>query len=62
MSSINGIASASVGISMNNAKTDISLSVLKKAMNQSEDDMMKLMQMPTSPEQMVSSNKIDVQI
>lgn len=59
MSSVNAIAAASIGINTNNAKTDVSLSLLKKAMNQSEENIMKIMDM--SPD-IMSSSKVDIKI
>ncbi len=45
MGMIESIATASTNISMANARQDVSLKVLKNAMNQSEENMLKLMEM-----------------
>ncbi|WP_250278712.1 putative motility protein [[Clostridium] colinum] len=49
MSMIESIASASTAISMNNAKEGVSLSLLKDAMEQSEANIMKIMEMAPAP-------------
>lgn len=49
MSIVNSIATASTTISMNNAKQNIGISVLKKSMQQSEENMSKILSMNVSP-------------
>lgn len=58
MSMVTSIAAASTSISMTNARQDVSLSVLKKAMNQSEQNMSKILEM-ASP---VSGSTVDFTI
>lgn len=55
---VTSIAAASTSISMTNARQDVSLSVLKKAMNQSEQNMSKILEM-ASP---VSGSTVDFTI
>lgn len=43
MSMVTSIAAASTSISMTNARQDVSVSILKKAMNQSEENMSKIL-------------------
>nr|WP_317357585.1 putative motility protein [uncultured Tyzzerella sp.] len=47
MDIVNTVATMSTITSMSNAKQDISISLLKDIMNQSEENIMKLMSMPT---------------
>ncbi len=47
MDIINSVATTSTAISMANAKQDIGISLLKDIMQQSEENIMKLMSMPT---------------
>lgn len=47
MSMIESIASLSTNISMSNVSEKVSISVLKGAMEQSEENIMKILDMPT---------------
>lgn len=49
MGMIEGIANASTALSMSKVQGDVSLKVLKNAMNQNEENMLKLLEMPVSP-------------
>lgn len=43
MSMVTSIAATATSISMTNARQDVSISILKKAMNQSEENMSKIL-------------------
>lgn len=60
MSMVESIASASTSISMGRVATDVSISMLKKSMNQCEENMSKLMEMavPSMP----SGSSVDFSI
>lgn len=61
MSMIESIASYSTSISMSNAKQDVSIKLLKNMMKQSEENMMKLMEMVDIP-QISNGSTIDYKI
>ncbi len=49
MGIVESIATASTNINMANIRQDVGISVLKGAMEQSEENMMKILSMATSP-------------
>lgn len=58
MSMITSIAAMSTSISMTNARQDVSISVLKKAMNQSEENMSKILDIASA----VTGSTVDFSI
>ena len=57
MDIIESISSYSTALSMSNIKQDMSIKILKNAMNQSEDNMMKILEMAD-----VTGSTVDYQI
>lgn len=58
MSMATSIAATSTSISMTNARQDVSISILKKAMNQSEENMSKILDIAS----VITDSTVDITV
>lgn len=58
MSMVTSIAATSTSISMTNARQDVSISILKKAMNQSEENMSKILDIAS----VITDSTVDITV